>query len=225
MTITAVVGANWGDEGKGKITELPSRECRYVVRYQGGSNAGHTIINQYGKFALHLLPSGVFHPETTNVIGTGVALNMDDLFEELDGLKARGVPEPSVLYLIGHSCCFPITSCSTCLRKSGLGITNSVRPSSGIAPFYADKAAKLGIQVAELYEEERLLKSRLSASLAAKNVLLEHLYKRPPIDADALIDSLLDAGKRLRPYVCDTSQLLQDASARITTLWKDSLAR
>ena len=213
MTITAVVGANWGDEGRGKITDALAGNARYVVRYQGGSNAGHTIINEYGKFALHLLPSGVFHPETTNVIGTGVALNMDDLFEELDGLKARGVPEPSVRVSNRAQLLLPYHKLFDVLEEERLGDNKFGSTKSGIAPFYADKAAKLGIQVADLYEEERL-RDRLSASLAAKNVLLEHLYKRPPIDADALIDSLLDAGKRLRPYVCDTSQLLQDAVRR-----------
>jgi adenylosuccinate synthase len=210
MTITAVVGANWGDEGKGKITDSLAGKARYVVRYQGGSNAGHTIINDYGKFALHLLPSGVFHPETTNVIATGVALNMDDLFEELDGLKARGVPEVRLRVSNRAQLLLPYHKLFDVLEEERLGDNKFGSTKSGIAPFYADKAAKLGIQVADLYEEERL-RDRISASLTAKNILLEHLYKRPPIDADALIDSLLDAGKRLRPYVCDTSQLLQDA--------------
>ena len=147
------------------------------------------------------------------MIGTGVALNMDDLFEELDGLKARGVAEPSVRVSNRAQLLLPYHKLFDVLEEERLGDNKFGSTKSGIAPFYADKAAKLGIQVADLYEEERL-RERLSASLAAKNVLLEHLYKRPPIDADALIDSLLDAGKRLRPYVCDTSQLLQDAVRR-----------
>ncbi|MFC5653466.1 adenylosuccinate synthase [Paenibacillus solisilvae] len=213
MTITAIVGANWGDEGKGKITDALAGNARYVVRYQGGSNAGHTIINEYGKFALHLLPSGVFYPETTNVIGTGVALNMEDLFSEWDSLLARGVPEPNLRVSDRAQLLLPYHKLFDVLEEERLGEHQFGSTRSGIAPFYADKAAKLGIQVADLYVERRL-RERLKASLAAKNVLLEHLYDRPPIDADELVDGLLEAGKRLHPYVCDTSQLLQDALRR-----------
>ncbi|BBH18694.1 adenylosuccinate synthetase [Paenibacillus baekrokdamisoli] len=210
MPITAIVGANWGDEGKGKITDALAGNARYVVRYQGGSNAGHTIINAYGKFALHLLPSGVFYPETTNIIGTGVALNLSDLFQELDGLKTRGVPEPNLRISDRAQLVLPYHKLFDELEEERLGDGKFGSTRSGIAPFYADKAAKLGIQVADLYEEERL-RTRLKASLAAKNVLLEHLYKKPLLDLEDLIVGLQVYAERLRPFVCNTSQLLRDA--------------
>lgn len=210
MTVTAIVGANWGDEGKGKMTDALAAKSSFVVRYQGGSNAGHTIINSYGKFALHMLPSGVFYPEITNVIGPGTALDIDVLLRERDELLSRGVPEPRIRISERAQVVLPIHRLFDELEESRLGENSFGSTKRGIAPFYADKYAKLGVQVADLYEEERLLK-RLEQSLAAKNILLEQLYNRKPIHASELLPELRSQAEKLRPYVCDTSSLLHDA--------------
>ncbi|OMF22188.1 adenylosuccinate synthase [Paenibacillus sp. FSL H8-0548] len=210
MTVTAIVGANWGDEGKGKMTDALAAESSYVVRYQGGSNAGHTIINSYGKFALHMLPSGVFHPEITNVIGPGTALDIDVLLKERDELLARGVPEPTIRVSERAQVVLSIHRLFDELEEERLGANGFGSTKRGIAPFYADKYAKLGVQVADLYDEERLL-HRLEQSLAAKNVLLQQLYNRQPIKAIDLLPELLEQAEKLRPFVCDTSSLLHEA--------------
>ncbi|WP_199616274.1 adenylosuccinate synthase [Paenibacillus alkalitolerans] len=213
MSITAVVGANWGDEGKGKITDVLAAQSRYVVRYQGGSNAGHTIINQFGKFALHLLPSGVFYPEVVNVIGPGVALNVQDFLREREELVSRGVPEPILRVSNRAQIVLPYHKWFDELEEERLGERKFGSTKSGIAPFYADKYVKLGVQVADLYNVPRL-KARLESSLEAKSVLLQHLYGKPAIQADELIDGLLEDAERLKPFVCDTSVLFQEALAR-----------
>lgn len=210
LTVTAIVGANWGDEGKGKLTDALAARSAYVVRYQGGSNAGHTIINDYGKFALHMLPSGVFHPEITNVIGPGAALDIDMLLKERDELLARGVPEPRIRISERAQVVLPIHRLLDELEEERLGAKGFGSTKRGIAPFYADKYAKLGVQVADLYDGEQLLQ-RLQQSLAAKNVLLEQLYSRAPIQVEELLPELLVQAEKLRPYVCDTSRLLHDA--------------
>ncbi|TBL67919.1 adenylosuccinate synthase [Paenibacillus thalictri] len=209
--VTAVVGANWGDEGKGKLTDVLGAEADYVVRFQGGNNAGHTIINEYGKFALHMLPSGVFHPAIVNVIGTGVALNAVGLLEELDSLRSRGVPEPNLRISDRAQLVLPYHLLFDRLEEERLGARQFGSTKSGIAPFYSDKYAKIGIQVADLYYPQRLTE-RLQAALEVKNVLLEHLYgNQPKLDAAALAAELTQIGERIRPYVCDTTKLLQDA--------------
>lgn len=210
MTVTAIVGANWGDEGKGKMTDALAGTSSFVVRYQGGSNAGHTIINDYGKFALHMLPSGVFYPNITNVIGPGTALDMDVLLHEREVLLARGVPEPRIRVSDRAQIVLPVHRLFDELEEERLGGASFGSTKRGIAPFYADKYAKLGIQVADLYDEERLLQ-RLEQSLAAKNVLLVQLYNREPIQARELLAHLKVQAEELLPFVCDTSSLLHDA--------------
>ncbi|MBD2868039.1 adenylosuccinate synthase [Paenibacillus arenilitoris] len=210
MTVTAIVGANWGDEGKGKMTDALAAKSAYVARFQGGSNAGHTIVNDYGKFALHMLPSGVFHPDVTNVIGPGAALDIDVLLRELEQLAASGVPKPKLLVSERAQVVLPFHWLLDGLEEDRLGERGFGSTRRGIAPFYADKHAKLGIQAADLYEPE-LLRQKLEQSLAAKNMLLEHLYGHPPIEARTLLPPLLEQAERLRPYVCDTSRLLHDA--------------
>ncbi|MCR8644240.1 adenylosuccinate synthase [Paenibacillus sp. N1-5-1-14] len=213
MTVTAIVGANWGDEGKGKMTDYLSAESSYVVRYQGGRNAGHTIINDYGKFALHMLPSGVFHQNVMNVIGPGVALDVDAFFTELNEVIDRGVPKPRVSVSNRAQIVLPIHRLFDELEEKRLGDRSFGSTKQGIAPFYSDKYAKLGIQVADLLNETRL-RSKLKQTLEAKNVLLEHLYKEKPIQVDELVAHLLELGEQLRPYICDTTVMLQEAHAR-----------
>lgn len=213
MAVTAIVGANWGDEGKGKMTDVLASESAYVVRYQGGSNAGHTIINDYGKFALHMLPSGVFYPHVTNVIGPGTALDADMLLKELDALTARGVPAPKLLVSERAQIVLPVHRLFDELEEARLGARGFGSTKRGIAPFYADKYAKLGVQVADLYDGERL-RGRLEHSLAAKNILLQHLYGSKAARVDELLPLLLKQGEKLRPFVGDTTAVLHDAYAQ-----------
>jgi adenylosuccinate synthase len=210
MPVTAVVGANWGDEGKGKITDALAGASRYVVRFQGGSNAGHTIINEYGKFALHLLPSGVCRPGTVNVIGPGVAFHAEDFFAELETLAAKGVPAPEVKLSDRAQLVLPYHRLFDELEEERLGARQFGSTKKGIAPFYSDKYLKLGIRIADLYDG-RLLRQRLAQALESKNVLLVHLYGKQPLDADQLADQLLDVAEKLKPFVCDTTVLLQEA--------------
>jgi adenylosuccinate synthase len=213
MPVTAIVGANWGDEGKGKITDALAGTSNMVVRFQGGSNAGHTIINEYGKFALHLLPSGVCRPGTINVIGPGVAFHAGDFFAELDNLADKGVPVPDVRLSERAQLVMPYHILFDGLEEERLGDRQFGSTKKGIAPFYADKYLKLGIQVADLFDRSRLL-GRLETALEAKNVLLRHLYGKPELDAAALAEELLSDAERLKPYVCDTTELLQTAWKR-----------
>jgi adenylosuccinate synthase len=209
--ITAIVGANWGDEGKGKLTDALGSKADYVVRFQGGNNAGHTVINEFGKFALHMLPSGVFHPGVVNVIGPGVALNAEGLLQELETLLSKGVPQPVIRISDRAQLVLPFHIRFDELEEERLGDRKFGSTKSGIAPFYADKYAKLGIQVADLYNSERL-RSRLAAAVEAKDVLLEHLYGgQAPLDTGLLADQLQELGDRIRPYVCDTTKLLHEA--------------
>lgn len=213
MTVTAIVGANWGDEGKGKMTDVLAGQSSYVVRYQGGSNAGHTIINDYGKFALRMLPSGVFYSHVTNVIGPGTALDIDIVLSELEELAARGVPKPKLFISERAQVVLSVHRLFDELEEERLGARSYGSTKRGIAPFYADKYAKLGIQVADLFNKSRL-KERLEHLLTAKNVLLQHLYGHAAIQKDELLNQLLSQAERIAPYVCDTTTLLQNADAR-----------
>lgn len=212
MGVTAIVGANWGDEGKGKITDVLARSAQYVVRFQGGNNAGHTIINDYGKFALHLLPSGVFYPGVANVLGPGVALNIEAFLKERQTLLSRGVPEPELCVSDRAQVVMPYHLMLDQYEEERLGERQFGSTKTGMAPFYADKYAKVGVQVSDLYDEARL-RDRLRASLAAKNVLFTHLYNKPAVDPDELVPSLLSLAEQLKPFVCDTTALLQGAIA------------
>jgi adenylosuccinate synthase len=208
--VTAVVGANWGDEGKGKITDMLGAQADVVVRFQGGNNAGHTIINEYGKFVLHMLPSGVFHSRVMNVIGPGAALNMEGLLQELERLAQRGVPKPSLHISDRCQVVLPYHLTFDSLEEARLGSLQFGSTKSGIAPFYADKYAKIGIQVADLYDRARLV-TKLKRALAAKNTLLEHLYKQEALKPEAIIEQLITEGEKIRAYVCDTTLLLHEA--------------
>ena len=212
MPVTAIVGANWGDEGKGKTTDFLAAEADFVVRFQGGGNAGHTIINDYGKFALHLLPSGVFYPHTVNVLGPGVAVNMGIFLKEVDELVQRGVPEPKLRISDRAQVILPYHLLLDQYEEDRLSDRSFGSTKQGIAPFYADKYLKTGVQVADLYDEGRLVE-RLKGSLAAKNVLFEHLYHQPTLDAEEIAAQLLPQAEKIKPYVCDTTVLLHEGLA------------
>ena len=208
--VRAIVGANWGDEGKGKITDMLAENSDIVIRYQGGANAGHTIINEYGKFALHLLPSGVCHSHVTNVIGPGVALDIEELQKELTMLEERGVPAPKLLISDRVQVLMDYHVAFDCYEEERLGKKSFGSTKSGIAPFYGDKAMKIGVQLCQMLDKE-LLRARLSNAANVKNALLENLYRKPLLDVDALTEKYYALAKRIEPMVCDVAQYLHDA--------------
>ena len=208
--VKAVVGANWGDEGKGKITDMLAKEADIIVRFQGGANAGHTIVNDYGKFALHTLPSGVFYGHTTSVIGNGVALNIPVLMKEIQSIVERGVPKPRILVSDRAQMVMPYHILFDQYEEERLGGKSFGSTKSGIAPFYSDKYAKIGFQVSELFDEE-LLKEKVVRIAETKNVLLEHLYHKPLINPDELLETLHEYRDTIAPYVCDVSSYLDQA--------------
>ena len=209
--VKAIVGANWGDEGKGKITDMLAEESDIIVRFQGGSNAGHTIINDYGKFALHILPSGVFYDHTTSIIGNGVALNIRNLIDEIDALVKQGVPQPKILVSDRAQILMPYHILFDQYEEERLGGKSFGSTKSGIAPFYSDKYAKIGFQVNELFGDEVELKEKVYRVLETKNVLVEHLYHKAPIDPEEIFNELLEYREMIRPFVCDVSVYLHDA--------------
>ena len=208
--VKAIVGANWGDEGKGKITDMMAQEADIIVRFQGGANAGHTIVNSYGKFALHTMPSGVFYDHTTSIIGSGVAFNVPKFFEELNELIKRGVPMPRLLISDRAQIVMPYHILFDQYEEERLGKASFGSTKSGIAPFYSDKYAKIGFQVSELFDDA-YLKEKLLRVLEAKNITLKYLYHKDTLDAEAIYQELLSYRDMLKPYVCDTSAYLWQA--------------
>ncbi|MDO4460635.1 MAG: adenylosuccinate synthase [Clostridia bacterium] len=210
MPVKAIVGANWGDEGKGKVTDVLAENSDVVIRFQGGANAGHTIINDYGRFALHILPSGSFYPHITNIIGNGVALDIKKLCKELKDIEDQGVPAPNLLISERAQILMPYHVLQDGYEEERLAGRAFGSTKSGIAPFYSDTYAKTGIMVADLYEEERL-KSRLQAAVEMKNILFEHLYHKPALDFDTLYNELIEYREMIRPYVGDAITFVHNA--------------
>ena len=208
--VKAVVGANWGDEGKGKITDMLAKESDIIVRFQGGANAGHTIVNDYGKFALHTLPSGVFYNHTTSIIGNGVALDIPVLIKEIQSIVDKGVPTPKILVSDRAQMVMSYHKNFDAYEEERLGGKSFGSTKSGIAPFYSDKYAKIGFQVSELFDEE-LLREKVVRIAEQKNVLLEHLYHKPLINPDELYEELIGYKKMIEPYVCNVSLYLHNA--------------
>ena len=208
--VKAVVGANWGDEGKGKITDMLAEKADIIVRFQGGANAGHTIVNNYGKFALHTLPSGVFYNHTTSVIGNGVALNIPILMKEIKSITDRNVPMPQILVSDRAQMVMPYHILFDQYEEERLGGKSFGSTKSGIAPFYSDKYAKIGFQVSELFDEE-LLQEKVQRVSEMKNVILEHLYHKPMIDPAELLNTLHEYRDMIAPFVCDVSAFLDKA--------------
>ena len=209
--VKAIVGANWGDEGKGKITDMLAQESDIIVRFQGGANAGHTIVNNYGKFALHSLPSGVFYNHTTSIIGNGVALNIPVLFNEIQSIVEKGVPTPKILVSDRAQIVMSYHILFDQCEEERLGGKAFGSTKSGIAPFYSDKYAKIGFQVSELFADEKYLRDKIANVCVKKNVVLENLYHKPALDEDKIYEELMEYKKMVEPYVCDVSKYLWDA--------------
>lgn len=210
--VQAVVGANWGDEGKGKITDMLAKEADIVVRYQGGANAGHTIVNEYGKFALHTLPSGVFYQHITNIIGNGVALDVPKLFHEMQSIVEKNVPQPRLMVSDRAQMVMSYHVLFDQYEEERLGGKSFGSTKSGIAPFYSDKFAKIGFQVSELFMEKDALMDKITRICDSKNVLLEHLYHKPLLQPEAVYAELMEYKKMVEPYVGDVSRFLWDAT-------------
>lgn len=208
--VQAVVGANWGDEGKGKITDMLAEKADIIVRFQGGANAGHTIVNNYGKFALHTLPSGVFYSHTTSVIGNGVALNIPVLFKEVKSIVDRGVPMPKILVSNRAQIVMSYHILFDQYEEERLGKNSFGSTKSGIAPFYSDKFSKIGFQVSELFDEE-LLNEKVRRICDLKNPILEYLYHKPILTPEGLLEELHSYRDMIEPFVCDTSAFLYNA--------------
>ena len=202
--VKAIVGANWGDEGKGKITDYFAKEADIIIRFQGGSNAGHTIVNDFGKFALHMLPSGVFYQHTTNIIGNGVALNIPFFIDEINSLVNKNVPKPNLLISDRAHIVMPYHMSFDAYEEERLGKHSFGSTQSGIAPLYADKYAKIGLQVCELFDD-KYLKAKIENICTLKNVMLEHLYHKPLLNADELYELCMKYREMIKPYVCHLS--------------------
>ena len=209
--VKAIVGANWGDEGKGKITDMLAQDSDIIIRFQGGANAGHTIINDYGKFALHTLPSGIFYGHTTSIIGNGVALDIPVLMKEINSIVERDVPMPKILVSDRAQMVMSYHKNFDAYEEERLGGKSFGSTKSGIAPFYSDKYAKIGFQVSELFEDEDELREKVVRVCETKNVLLEHLYHKPLLNPDELMQTLKEYKEMVEPYVCNVSLYLDKA--------------
>ena len=211
--VKAIVGANWGDEGKGKITDVLANDSDVVIRFQGGANAGHTIINNYGKFALHQLPSGVFHQNIVNVIGNGVAFSVENFVKEMKELEDREVPKPQVLISDRAQIVMPYHIAFDCYEEERLGKNSFGSTKSGIAPFYSDKYSKIGFQINELYDDVDSLKEKIAHAVELKNATLKGLYNKDEISVDEIFNKLMEYKELLAPYVGDSFQFIRKAIA------------
>ena len=218
--VKAVVGANWGDEGKGKITDMLAKDADIVVRFQGGANAGHTIVNEYGKFALHLLPSGSFNKNVTNVIGNGVALDIPRLFDEIKSIEDRGVPKPNIVVSERAQVLMPYHVLLDTYEEERLSDRKFGSTKSGIAPFYSDKYAKIGFQVWELLQDDDKLFEKVKNTLEIKNLIIEHVYHKPTLDPQELFETLKKYREMIKPYVINTAvfmnKAIKEGKARLT---------
>ena len=207
--VKAIVGANWGDEGKGKITDMFASEADIVIRFQGGANAGHTIINEHGRFALHLMPRGVCHENVKCVIGNGVALDINKFINELESLKKAGL-NPDLCVSDRAQLLMPYHILLDTYEEERLGKNAFGSTKSGIAPFFSDKYAKIGIQVNELFDDETL-KAKIKNICTLKNLTLEHVYHKPLLSEEELYNTCMEYKEKIAPYVCDTHKLIHDA--------------
>ena len=209
--VKAIVGACWGDEGKGKITDVLAEDSDIVIRFQGGSNAGHTIINEYGRFALHQLPSGVFRQNITNIIGNGVAFSVENFVKEMQYIRDGGVPEPRILISERCQVLMPYHKELDGLEEARLADKAYGSTKSGIAPFYSDKYANIGFQISDLFDDKDAIYERIDHVLGLKNVLYRELYHKEPLNRDDIYNKLMEYKEIVAPYVADTTTLLYNA--------------
>ena len=208
--VSAIVGGNWGDEGKGKMCDILSKDADVVIRFQGGANAGHTIVNEYGKTALHMLPSGIFRQDVINVIGQGVAFDINAFFEELKSVKEKGMKNPNIVISDRVQILMPYHIKLDELEEQRLGKASFGSTKSGIAPFYSDKYAKIGIQISEIYDDEHL-KNRLTNILTAKNKIISALYgEENQADIEEMYEFLVNSRDKLKPYLCNVVKLVNE---------------
>ncbi|MGF1514543.1 MAG: adenylosuccinate synthase [Elainellaceae cyanobacterium] len=210
MANVIVIGAQWGDEGKGKITDLLSKSANVVVRYQGGVNAGHTVVVKEQTFKLHLIPSGILYPETTCIIGAGTVIDPKELITELDQLDALGVTTENLVISGSAHVTMPYHRMIDQAAEEQRGNQKIGTTKRGIGPTYADKSERTGIRIVNLMDSDGL-REQLHWTISHKNVLLEKIYGLPPLDPDEVIQEYLGYAERLRPYVADTSLLIYDA--------------
>ncbi|WP_026507569.1 adenylosuccinate synthase [Butyrivibrio sp. MC2013] len=209
--VKAVVGANWGDEGKGKITDMLADSADVVIRFQGGANAGHTIVNKYGKFALHTMPSGVFHSHIMNIIGNGMAFDIPKFMNELKTVTEQGVPMPQIMISDRVQVMMPYHVLFDTLEEARLAGKSFGSTKSGIAPFYSDKFAKIGWQINEFFQDDDVIREKIAGIAAIKDTLLVHLYHTDPIDQEALFNTIVEWREMVRPYIGNVSEYLDKA--------------
>jgi adenylosuccinate synthase len=209
--VKAVVGANWGDEGKGKITDTLAEQADIVIRFQGGANAGHTIKNHYGKFALHTMPSGVFHQNIMNIIGNGVAFDIPKFMKELHEITEKGVPMPQIMISDRVQVMMPYHVLFDTLEEARLAGKSFGSTKSGIAPFYSDKFSKIGWQINEFYQDDEVLKEKIHRVAEIKNALLVNLYHTDPINEEELLSTIKDWREQVKPYIGNVGLYLDKA--------------
>ena len=214
MKNCAIVGINWGDEGKGRMVDLLTQDYDVVIRYQGGGNAGHTVINDYGKFALHLLPSGIFHPGVVNILGNGVALDAENLWNEIENVRGKGVSvSPENLKISDRaSLLLPWHRQLDALEEARLASRKYGSTKQGIAPFYSDKYQKKTVLAGELLYPDHL-KTHLAELLEWKNLILTGVYGAEPCSLEQLLSWVDTYGEKIKPYICDVHSYLRAASA------------
>ena len=214
MGNSAIVGINWGDEGKGRMVDLIAQDYDIVVRYQGGNNAGHTVINEYGKFALHLIPSGIFHPGTVNILGNGTVVDIERLWEEIEDVRSKGVHiGPDNLKISDRApIVFPFHRDQDALEEARLKDAKYGSTKRGIAPVYGDKFLKKTIMLGDLFYPD-YLEARLKGVLEWKNLTIEGIYGAQPYSLSDMLDWLKEFGEKIKPFVCDTGKYLRAAQA------------
>ena len=209
--VKAVVGANWGDEGKGKITDTLADSADVVIRFQGGANAGHTIVNEYGKFALHTVPSGAFHQNIMNIMGSGVAFDIEKFMNELKSITDKGVPQPQIMVSDRAQVMMPYHVLFDTLEEARLAGKSFGSTKSGIAPFYSDKYSKIGWQINEFYQDDDVLMEKINRIADIKDCLLVNLYHTDPIDRAGLLAWIREQRTKVEPYIGNVSEYLGEA--------------
>jgi len=215
MSIRIIVGVNWGDEGKGRMVDYFADDADFVIRFQGGSNAGHTVINKFGKFKLHLMPSGIFSRRSINILGPGTVINLEILVNELQQLRSKGVQISENNYKISNRAflCFPFHLLQDVYEEERLGKKEFGSTRQGIAPTYGDKYTKYGIQVGSLLYPN-YLRQQIKRCLELKNAIFKYIYKKPIIDTDEMFNWAMKYGTKIHDYICDTSAFFKDTQLK-----------